>query len=465
MGINDNLIKKMRLKIAFLLSMRYQLFSFTILCFLLGIVILIVRAIFPVSRQVLLWTSLCLIPAAVWSIVHAVRKTPSRKVLYAVFDERNKCGGLLMAALEVDLGSWQQQLSPLGNIKLKWHGGRRFCLFMASVVFVTITFLIPQRYVTATSARPLNISEDIEKLQQQIDILEEETIVSEEKAREYEQKLEQLRDNASGYDPVRTWEALDHLQQSVEKQADQFTAAILSQTENLTRAETLAQGLSEDGAELDEDLFSEAMSELSAMIQSCTAENESLKDCLSSDCINACNQGTLSAEQLKELLKALNENKANMSDCLAKLCSAGLVNPEMLKLCNKLGECNSKELMAFLNENANSMGMCDAVSLYCQCPGKGGIDRGRGDAPMTWTDGSDEQGASFKEEVLPPASLEALKESLTLGVSFGAPSVDKNSQSSSADALNSATAGSGEALTHTILPRHKGVVKRYFERR
>jgi hypothetical protein len=369
-----------------------------------------------------------------------------------------------MASEEVNLGSWQQQLPSPSNLTLKWHGGRSFSLFTIAVMFVAISFIIPQRYVNITAARPLNISEDVEKLQQQIDTLEEENIISEEVAQEFEQKLEQLRDTTSGYDPVKTWEALDHLQESIKKQADQFTASSLSQTESLAQTQTLAQGLSENATELDSNLLSEAMSELSAMVQSCAAQNELFKNNLGADCFNACKQGALSAEQLKELLKALKENKANISNCLARLCKAELVDLDTLKLCEKLGTCNSQGLIAFLNENADRMGVCDAVSLYCQYPGRGGISRGRGDAPMTWTDGSTEEGATFKEQVLPPASLAALKESMMLGVSVGAPSVEKNLPSSGPGVLNSATAGSGEAFKHTILPRHKGAVKRYFER-
>ena len=83
---------------------------------------------------------------------------------------------------------------------------------------------------------------------------------------------------------------------------------------------------------------------------------------------------------------------------------------------------------------------------------------------MTWSDGSNEEDTTFKAQVLPPASLAALKESMMIGVSIGAPSIEENPASSATDALNSATAGSGEAFSHTVLPRHKGVVERYFER-
>lgn len=464
MDDNSGLIKRMRLKIALLLALRYELFSLTIFGLLLGVVILIVRVVFAVPRQALLWAFLGFVPGAIWAAVRAARETPSREALYAVFDERNRCGGLLMAAEEVDLGAWRQQLPPVSSPRLKWHGARSFGLFAGAAIFLAVSFMVPQRYVNMTIARPLNIGEDIAKLEEQIDVLEEESIISEEAAEELDEKLERLRDTASAYDPVKTWEALDHLQQNMKKQADRFAAASLSQTEDLARTQTLAQGLLENGADLDAGLLSDAMSELSAMVQSNALENELFKNSLDADSLNAARQGTLSAEQLKALLKALKENKGKLASSLANLRKCRLVDAETLRLCEKLGTCNSSGLVAFLNENARSAGMCDAVLLYCMNPGRGGIDRGRGDAPMTWTDGSDEENVTFKEQVLPPASLAALKDSMVFGLSVGAPSVEENLPTSGTGALDSATAGSGEAFSHTILPRHRGAVKRYFER-
>ena len=98
MGTNDSLIKQLRLKIAFLIILRHELFFLTILGFLLGIITLIVRVIFIAPRQGLLWLLLCLLPGTIWAITRAVKETPSRKALSALFDEKNHCGGLLMTS-------------------------------------------------------------------------------------------------------------------------------------------------------------------------------------------------------------------------------------------------------------------------------------------------------------------------------------------------------------------------------
>lgn len=82
---------------------------------------------------------------------------------------------------------------------------------------------------------------------------------------------------------------------------------------------------------------------------------------------------------------------------------------------------------------------------------------------MTWTDGTNEKDAKFKEKVLPPSAVAGLDDSQLVGLSASAPTADTSGVAAHG-ALNNAATGGGSAYTQTILPRHKGAVKRYFER-
>lgn len=96
--------------------------------------------------------------------------------------------------------------------------------------------------------------------------------------------------------------------------------------------------------------------------------------------------------------------------------------------------------------------------------GQGGVDRGRGDAPMTWTDGTEEDGAKFKEQVLPVGG--DLTTAQLVGVSRAAPNEtpDDGAGVSTGGALTSARAGAGAAHVSVLLPEHRRVVERYFKR-
>ena len=83
---------------------------------------------------------------------------------------------------------------------------------------------------------------------------------------------------------------------------------------------------------------------------------------------------------------------------------------------------------------------------------------------MTWNDGTTEEGAKFQTEALPLSNIASLEDSEIVGLSIGALSVETSSSPPKSGRLSGATAGGGSSVTQTVLPRHKGAVKRYFER-
>ena len=68
---------------------------------------------------------------------------------------------------------------------------------------------------------------------------------------------------------------------------------------------------------------------------------------------------------------------------------------------------------------------------------------------MAWKDPTSDDGFKFKEEALPPSSVQAFKDSITVGLSAGSPGKTK---------------ADGSASTQVVLPRHRQAVERYFER-
>jgi hypothetical protein len=69
----------------------------------------------------------------------------------------------------------------------------------------------------------------------------------------------------------------------------------------------------------------------------------------------------------------------------------------------------------------------------------------------------------FKEEVLPPAALQAIKETQIQAIGRGSPGKEQAGDAQSG-ALAGAAAGGGSANSQVVLPRHRGAVERYFDR-
>ena len=198
------------------------------------------------------------------------------------------------------------------------------------------------------------------------------------------------------------------------------------------------------------------MAALSGLVQEAAKDNASLAAQLP-DLRGEGNSLTL--DQLKELSAALRLTKSDIYDRLMELHAANLIDLKTLKAAEKLGQCDSEGLAAFLAENADNKSVAECIGGWCQ-----GIGRGPGDAPMTWSDSTTEEGAKFKAEALPLSNIASLEDSEIVGLSIGAPSVETSSLPSQPGALSSAMTGGGSSVSQTVLPRHKGAVKRYFER-
>ena len=456
---HDQSIHRFIRNLALLLAFRQSLTYVTIWLFIWGAVALVLRAASATPRGRLLWGATGIAVAVIAAAFVSRRRLPSRDSVRAMLDNRNDCGGLLMAGADADLGTWQVPEVTLP--RLRWRKARAFGMLAASFAFVLISLLTPVRFAATSAARPMDVSREVENLSAQIESLKEAQVIEEAKAEALEQMLDQLGQEASGEDPAKTWEALDHLNDAVEKAAKEAAETANARQERLAKAEALAEGLTAGADQLDSKTMTEAMRTLGEMAREAVKENESLAGDLSPETLEAIKSGSLKAEHLKDLSKALSQSKSALNQKLSKLSKSGMINSNALKGGAQANRRDNSGLARFLKENAEKMSVDEATLQWCA--GRGGVDRGRGDAAMTWTDGSSEKDARFKEKVLPPSSVAGLKDSQLVGLSASAPTADTSGVAAHG-ALNSAASGGGSAYTQTILPRHRGAVKRYFDR-
>jgi len=372
-----------------------------------------------------------------------------------MLDSRNSCGGLLMASEQADLGAWHSRMPVIEEPALRWRSGRLIGLALASMLFLLVSFLVPARAGLA-SDRPLDIARESEEIAAEIDVLKKEEIIDAAQAEALEAKLESIKEETKADDPAKTWEALDHFQKSLEKTAEEAAEKMARNNERMGAAQALSETLSQGG--MDSKLMTEAMKELQSQVEAASGSQDGAPS-LPDDVLKDLKSGSLSKEQLKQLANALKQQQGEMSKQLGKLRDSNLIDMKTLKQAEKAGKCDSSGLADFLKENEANMTVKEIMDEW----GRGRVDRGRGDAPMTCTDPSSERGAKFKEQVL-PSSMSSLKDSELIGRSTGAPGVEK-SGASQTGALKSAEAGGGSAFTQTVLPRHRGAVNRYFERR
>ena len=456
MNTENKKIRKFRIRVAALLILKNILVFATVWGLIWGTVVIVLRATIGMPPLTLFTGAIGLIFVIGCAVVLGLRQIPTQTALRASLDKYSGAGGLMMAAETVELGNWRKQMPSIKSPRLHWRGGAYWARFAGAVLFVGISLLIPQRFVEISKAQPLDIREEAKQLADGIDVLKDEEIIELAEAETLEEKLAQLQAEASGEDPVKTWESLDHLADTLSQEAMDAAQDALSETERLTEAETLSEGLINEGSEIDAQLLAESMAALSGLVQEAAQENASLAAQLP----DLKGDGdSLTLEQLKEISAALRLTKSDLYDRLRELHAVNLIDLKTLKACEKLGQCDSVGLAAFLAENADSKSVVECIGGWCR-----GIGRGPGDAPMTWSDSTTEEGAKFKAEALPLSDISSLEDSKLVGLSVGTPSVNTSSGSSQSGRLSGATAGGGSSFNQTVLPRHKEAVKRYFER-
>jgi hypothetical protein len=452
-------IAQFRWHAASLLVLRQCLHYFFVWTMIWATGVVVLRAIFRIDPTVLWWGAIGLLIAAVVGVVLAIRQIPTAEVSRAVVDRHSGCGGLLMAAADVPIGVWGEKIACVSGPKIAWRSGRQWAMFLASAAFLAAAFLAPDRYLPSLDANVLHVDDEIQKLAEKVKLLKQEKVLSPQKAEALEKDLERVRKEATGKDPAKTMEAMDHLEQSLKKTAAEAAESSVKQAEKANRAEELAKALQAARGQMDPKQFSEAMKEMSRMANEAAAENKELQQQLSKELQEACKKSQLSDEQLKELAKALKECKSSQQCKLGKLAQGKLVDAEFMKACNKAGKCDEAALAkALCNCKKNG----ELESLLCNKNGPGG---GGPSAPITWSEEVKKGDAVFKEKILPPANANSLKGSQVVGMSAGTPTTSQTTEGeSTGGALQNANAGGGESHSQVILPEHEKTVRRYFDR-
>jgi hypothetical protein len=461
----DRAINQFRLRLVNLLVLKYALTALTIWAFLAGVAVLVFRFQGLSALTSFVFLAPLAVVALVPAVVLACRRLPSRAAVRAVLDRHSRCGGLLMAGGEVELGGWRRIMPAVSQPRLQWRSTRAWGLLAAGVAFVLLGLLLPQSFAEIGAAPGLNIDKQKAKLEKQIDVLKEEAILEPRKADDFKAKLEQVRRDALGREPVKTLDALDHLKEEFRQIAQKAAEPIAHKNETLGQAETMADVLKKKPMEMSPKAMAEAMKELAVLTRKTAAENEAVRQKfeLDKELTDAMKEGELNPEQLEKLKELLKDAKGDLSEQLARLSKADLIDADLLEQADKAGDCDCEELAAYLKAKGGSEELSKVV-LACQKPGRGGVTRGPGAAGMSWKDPTTEDGFKFKQEALPPARLQALKDSKLSGVSSGSPQKGNEGGPVESSALSGAAAGGGSASTQIVLPRHRGTVERYFSR-
>lgn len=460
-------IDRFRGRLGLVLTCKYAVALATAWAFLWGTVVLVLRASVGTPNELLLW-GLAGVPVAVLvGSFLAIRRLPSPRAVRSLLDGHNHCGGLLMAADEVEVGQWREQTRVRDLPPVTWRGERAWGLLGIGAAFLLASFFVPQRFASANNETALDVSHRVKKLDQQVQVLKEEKVLDPARSTDLQKKLKQTQEEAKGTDPVKTLEALDRVDSVVQKEAKEAAESAIKKSEKLGKTESLADALRkkkkpQEGG-LSDKQKAEAMQELARLTREAMKESAKLEKGIDPELLQKLQDGSLTPEQLEKLKDLLKDAQGDLQEMLEKLEKADLIDFDKLQECKNAGKCDGEGLLEYLKKCDGKCSVKDAMAKL-RIPGRGGIDRGPAPAELTFGKESPESEEKLKLRLLPKTQLDQIKDSKVKGVSIGAPQIAKPGGETTSGALSTSSGGGGSAQTQIVLPRHRGTVERYFER-
>ncbi|MEM1061053.1 MAG: hypothetical protein AAGJ97_01870, partial [Planctomycetota bacterium] len=361
----------------------------------------------------------------------------------AAIDRKLGLGGLLMSLgersgpawadrLPVDAAKWRDALPKLRPTRFaSWVG--------PAAAFTAVAFLIPPREAVSTpTTGGVATRQAAERLEEILDAFREAEIADEEEISELEEQVEELTERAESEALTHeTWESFDTLEESFRQRFDGSRRALAEAIAAADGALTAAA----DGLPLD-DAISESLAQALAATSGIPGMNAaSLPSDLRKLLADAKASGTLSlpsdAAARKKLLDAL---KKKLSECQGN-CESASAGCE--------GLCLSDGWDPTLKADGDGK------------PGRGGLGRGKADAPFWWGDESDGHGLKFEATPLPPGEVDEAADEV-LGLSRRAPELEDDSVAARNVGRDRGVTAEGSTARRKLRPRHRDVVRDYF---
>ena len=443
--------------------------------FVLGSAVLITKLAMPEFWPNVLWLVAGAVPVAVAAWWISGRELFSRTESVALLDNRLEAGGLLMTLCEAPDELWEErlpQLETLWKTSLPQYRPVRFARQMAGpFVFMLAACLVPLRDVDAAPTLKNTAGEQAtSQLQELLTELEKSDVLEEEEKQELEDEITKLVEETKDTPLTHEkWETVDALQERMRMRVETTAAELVTAQQALASLKNAADGdFSTHSIESMEMLSKDVLETLQKMADKGAFDNmpRELKDQLQRLKKSGTGGFQLPKDpaELSEMLDGLSDFLEGESKKLSELrskCKGGKC--QGCAGCEAGCKCSGPGDVACTCPNCpNSGGQCAGGA-----PGSGGISRGRGDADLTWGDESTLENTKFKESVLPPGMLDRPRDEV-VGITIAAPETDvadSAPRSAPRSAARAATAASGdETWKGTVRPRHRSVVKRYFDK-
>ena len=401
------------------LAVRGAMRALTVAAALWGVLLLALRAGAGVAPPDLGWGVALAVATAGAGALAGWRRRPAAALLRGVVESRRACGGLLLAAAELDVGAWRHSVPAVPPLRLSWRWQRTALALGAAMAFAAASVLVPA--ATSSARAALDLSGPAAGLAARLDVL---AALDEKPAEVWREELGKAIDLAAAGETERAWQTLDAVAAGVDEAQQQHAEAALAQADRLSRAAAALAAAKGDRAAGE------------GVPGTDTAESTAAASPAGADATAAATDLRRRADAAARLAAALQSGKPVDASSLRR---EGLDENALAEFLSGKGE----------GEPGGEQSL-----------GRGGVDRGRGDAPYLVKEPAHNWGLGFDDQPLPPAAV-ALETSIVLSTDAAEPLPDPR-RDGAGGALAGARPDGGAAFTELVLPRHRAAVRRYF---
>jgi len=409
---------------------------------LAGTVVLIARLFLPHLTSIVPWFWLAPVVAAIPALFVCARRMYRPAHVLAIADALAGGDGLLLALSERPDSAWTgaAALARVATLPLpRVRPWRQLRLIPPSLAFLAIALLVPQR-VTPVGAQNAIASHVVADVTAGVAAMKKEQLITPEEEKKLEQEIERIRRGAAKRVDASSWEAADAMQERVAASLATKQDAVKWAQQSLARYGAAAQAGANSSSGTTSSMAADAAELTKALSR--LAEAGMLNGAPSELADLAAGRGSLPTDSatLAKLQAALGRFLDERAGRLAAAMATA-----------KGGRFDASEFATSSDTSPDGDGD----------PGRGGVNRGRADADLTW--GRETQPFDrFKAQALPPGSVRSPDDWAPIAVLPGAPG--GGAETSRSVAPRSYAAGAGqEAWRRTLAPRHQSAVKKYFD--
>lgn len=418
---------------------RWAVISFLIA----GTAALICRIFFAGAAAFLPWLWIVPILSGIPALYLCFRRAYRQSEIVALADSLSGGHGTLLTLLEKQDPAWSPALETLSQVTLpRLKPWRKLGPVVAAALFLSIALFVPQRALTGPRNTVL-ANDVVADLKATLEELKKEDLLTPEEENKLEEEVERIRKDALERMDASSWEAADSLRERVAAELKEKQDAMQWAQDSLARYAQASQAGSAPSDGMSKEL-AQALENLAktGMLSNAPAE---IRQFLGSS-ENGESAGNIKLPKDPRELRALAASLARfLGENGQRLAQAG-------RLARAGGRFNPEDFPEFSWEESED-GDGD--------PGRGGVNRGRGDAELTWGDES-LPFDKFKSVALPQGYERGPDDWAPVAVLPGAPQASPELSGPSSGMQFAGTAGQA-AWRRTLSPRHYSAVKKYFD--